>query len=268
MSEPAPQSNENPLSAVTTSAAPRPRLSQVLLGAFIVWQLFFLLALNYTQLLVGPAGTNPVAPDSVADHAAVAVRDFTARWAQLTGENQSWWLFAYVRPESVFPLVELRCQGQSGAPYVLRGLFDPADPSWYFHPPGSSDRLFHYEMNVMLAYDPWNEKRLAEEPVVYQKEYLARARDKWKPVLAYLQWRVQLYQQQHPEIPPVTEVVLLQRTYATVGPDEQPFRRPLGVNKPLFRWRPGSPPPADCAPLDVYDPVEKRFVPLLLKDAS
>lgn len=243
-----------------------PRWPQVLLGVFIVWQLFFIFALNYTQLMLGPAD-GPLldkpdgAPPDAVDRAADLVRNVTQRWANLTGQYQSWWLFAVTPHDSTFPHVELRWQEPGRAPVHLDALQEPVDTASYFRLPGGSDRLFHYEMNVEITYRPYDEQFMKTP-----QRYLQRAQERWPAVLAYLKWRLGQWQAEHPEAPPPSEVVLFSRSYTTPPPGAA-WERTAPVNRDVFRWRPGAVPAAGFAPLEVYDPRRKGFVPLALGDS-
>jgi hypothetical protein len=245
-----------------------------LLGAFICWQLFFLFALNYTQLRYGPAGT----PDSVRakdresrppdlfEEASLDVQAITQRWAQLTGQYQAWWLFAVPLKDATFPLVELHWQDEQKYPTVrIHAFEEPSDPAAYFHAP-AGDRLLHYEMNLALVYNPWDPKELASEPDFYLAICMDRARDRWQPVLAYVQWRLRLYQREHPDAPLPTEVRLYNSVYST-PPLGASWRRPAALDYPIFRWRPDTVPERGFAPLEVFDPRKKDFIGLALEDS-
>lgn len=247
----------------------RPRLSQVLLGVFILWQLFFVLALNYTQIMLGPADQPLVrlpdeGPPGLVERAADLVRRVTQHWAQLTGQYQSWWLFAFAPHDSNFPLVELRWDDLARAPVRLHAFQEPTDPAAYFRAPNGGDRLFHYEMNVEITYKPWS--RDPDKPVTDFDlgRWLERARHRWPAVCAYLRWRLELWQQENPGTPPPTEIRLYSRSYPTPPPGTTPWQRAAPKDRPIFRWRPGVPPAPGCAPLDVFDPRKNDFVPLTL----
>src|ERR1700722_17957264 len=78
-------------------ARPRPSLPQLLLGAFVVWQLVFLLADNAAPLLPGPAREVIGAAPSA--------------WEILTGKGQQWSLFApQVPAKALFLVVEAQAQ--------------------------------------------------------------------------------------------------------------------------------------------------------------
>jgi hypothetical protein len=104
----------------------RPGNAQILLGAFIVWQLFFLFAANVFRLLTEardnpehfPQDTVPVvekvAPGFLKKEGQVhdlveVITGLTKRWEQLTGQPQQWSLFAPgISSEATFVAVEFR----------------------------------------------------------------------------------------------------------------------------------------------------------------
>jgi hypothetical protein len=249
----------------------RPTLAQVLLGLFILWQLFFLFASNYLMIALPdrsffsaaeraaslPEGAAP-APEGAGLRAAGVVQDATTRWAQLTGQGQSWWLFAGYPRESVFPAIELRW-ADGRRPVRVHSSLEPMDPERYWHPPGSGDRLFHYELNVSAVYRPWDSQRLQEDPDRYQRINLARVRDDWRPVVAYLAWRLRKYMAEHPDAPPPDEVILLARVYETPPPGDGAWKWPIADSRPLFRWRPATPTAPGQVPIEVFDPLTRQF---------
>src|SRR5437868_5393495 len=97
----------------------RPTLAQVVLGLFVVWQLFFLGAANVIGLLsqggkeegeVSDCRVPPI-PErgDLVQTATHLVGGLTGHWAKWTGQIQAWWLFAPEVPEqATFPVVELR----------------------------------------------------------------------------------------------------------------------------------------------------------------
>jgi hypothetical protein len=100
---------------------PGPTNSQVLLGLFIVWQLFFLVASNFIKLadsarddLKDNAVVDAVAPGWTEKKGHVhdaeeVVSGVTTRWAQLTGQPQNWSLFSPRVADAIpFLGVELR----------------------------------------------------------------------------------------------------------------------------------------------------------------
>lgn len=231
---------------------PRPTLGQVLLGVFIVWQLFYMAGYN---LLLFRSHTKPPLDQSQAsfllrkaDAAEKFALDALVDWGELTGQTQGWWMFAMTLPESTFPLVELR--GPNGI-QTSPSAFDPGDSAEYFRSFGGSDRLFHYEMNL-TGYNPWREKKLDRE----------ETRKRARPAHAYLRWRLKQFQHEHPGTPVPDEIILYRRDYPIPPQTARGTSRPRPIDRPLFRWRPGNETPEDYLPVEAYDPSVQRFVPL------
>src|SRR5262245_21287323 len=127
----------------------RPGIAQYVLGAFVCWQLLFVLVFNYLQVRLGPIEVRGLVqqdeePGSL-ERAALAVQDVDYRWAELTGQYQCWWLFALPLRDSTFPLVELRWDDPSRPPVQLPAFQEPTDPARFFRPPDANHRRFHYD---------------------------------------------------------------------------------------------------------------------------
>jgi hypothetical protein len=254
----------------------RPGLAPCLLGAFICWQLFFMITYNYLQLLNGPMEDRRVRdrePQGIAAKATLALQKAEYRWADLTGQYQAWWLFALPPHESLFPLIELRWSDPELAPVRLHAVQEPADPSRYFRLPDTDDRLFHYENRCAVVYNPWNQQLQTEDQVAscliggvgsvryarYVDDQLSTARGGWwRPALAYMRWRLHLWESDHPDTPRPDEVWLYCRAYPTPG-QEGSWTRPAPQDRLLARWRTGWQPPEGDAPLEVFDPRSAAF---------
>src|SRR5262249_20264252 len=92
-----------------------------------------------------------------------------------------------------------------------------------------------------------------------------RVRRQWRSTRAYLRWYVQQFQKEHPELSPPKQAVLLIRIYRTPEPG-QPKVWSGPVEQPLARWLLDASPRPGVLPIEVFDPVERRFVTLTEKD--
>jgi hypothetical protein len=291
---------------LATDASSAPTGAQVVLGVFILGQLAFLLAANVLELLQAAreelppevaAVVEPIAPGWANEAGHIhdvidLVRRLTKRWSQLTGQPQSWSLFApNAGHNSTFVAVELRWdpspplalqvakhlaplafQYLSGsallyvpgdvpappAPVVLLSENEAADINRYFR--WGRFRLRRFEGNLDLALDI----RPGETP--------AQARERWRDKIrehaavdgdameAYVRWRWRHYQQLHPgQVAP--QLVLLVRRYAIVPPGEgPPFWTGPHVT-PLARWQPQAAGAPGDRPVEVYNPVTSQFEP-------
>src|SRR5438105_4690212 len=212
-------------------AAPpgRPTVARYLLGLFVIWQFAFLFASNIVAFFphgdpedgelsdsrtASARGTDSSPAQKLID----ATSFLTDRWAHMTGQVQAWWLFAPgFPPQATFPVVELRWDdpdspGQSHSsepvpsPVRIHSVLEPADPSSYIRPPGSFDRLFHYEVRFGLLLTAWDEQ--TKDDKLYREWEDAvqdRVRRQWRSMRAYLRWRVRQFQESRPELPPPTQ---------------------------------------------------------------
>jgi hypothetical protein len=256
--------------------APRPTLRQVLLGLFVVWQLIFLLGANVLEFIPH----RPVERDELTDfresnHLSSQSRGLlgwvaapTDLWAEATGQYQVWWLFApHVPTQATFLAVDLRWDDDSAlapvassatpAPVRLLSDLEPADPAVYFRWPGSRERQFHYEVRLALHYLFWDEQEAASQIEDWKPFIRCRVTRQWRSLRAYLRWQLQAFQREHPELPSPRQAVLSVRLYH-IPPAGQ--RLPIGpVEVPLARWWIHEDGPADCLPIEVYDPFARRF---------
>jgi len=265
-------------------------ICRVLLGLFVVWQLFFLAAANLVPFVphgsppegeLSDARTNPELPDmhGPAQQAINVVASSAECWARATGQVQAWWLFAPTFPdESTFPAVELRwdapadswgsAPSKTGPPPVhLGSVIEPLDPKHYFHVPGSFDRLFHYEIRLGLIFWGWSEQSLKEHPDLWQQAVEKRVRHQAKSIRAYLRWRIAAYRAEHPELPPPKQAILFVRLYKT-PPAGQELQWQGPFELPLARWLPDQDSSPGTLFVQVCDPVTGRFKSLPSQDVT
>jgi hypothetical protein len=259
----------------------RPTPAGVLLGLFICWQLVFLGAANFLAIL--PHGTPeegelsdsrgraaPAESHGAVQHVLNEVVGLAEGWGYLTGQVQAWWLFSPDFPaQATFPTVELRWDEEAdskpsfsgGEPRPVRvySILEPENPFCYFRPPSSLDRLFHYESRLGLILTGWNQSSVREYPDLWRWAIADRVRRQWKSIRAYLRWRVNRFQAEHPELPPPKQAVLLMRIYPTLKPDQSASSWLGPAEQVLARWRPGATESADWLPVEMCDPVTGRF---------
>jgi hypothetical protein len=266
----------------------RPSIAQVLLGLFVVWQLLFLFAANLvafvphgepeegelsdTRVIPAPKNAGPV------QESINLVGAITHDWEQLTGQVQVWSLFAPEVPDQApFAMVELRWDDPRGpadhltvptpyAPVRLRSYFEPEDLRNYFRIPSSFDRLFHYEVRLGLIYVKWNEQSLHEIPETWRSVIEDRVRRQWRSIRAFLRLRSNQFLQQHPELPPPRQVLLIIRLYRAPGYGQDPVSWSGPYDLPLARWLPESD-SSDSLPVEMCDPVTGVFISLQPKQA-
>ncbi len=242
------------------------------LGLFVAGQLLFLLTSNLLSVedavraaLQKSPPAQRVAPDlfdgTGRAHAGLrAVERLTRRWEELTGQAQSWQLFAPDVADVVpFVAVELRWDGDRLPPVLLLSENEPADPRRFFRL--GHFRLRRYESTIDVAPLPGKpfEPRGEEWAALVERA----TREGAEAMRAYLRWRLAAFRRECPDLPPPTQAVLLVRLYRIPPP---PGPRPwdweyLGQH-PVACWLPGVPVPPGFLPVETYDPAGDTFVRL------
>ncbi|MBX9678585.1 MAG: hypothetical protein K2X38_07455 [Gemmataceae bacterium] len=249
--------------AAEPNDARKPKSS--LLGFFVVLQIGFLAVSNGIGWLQDVREEmNPAVKDAVKKVASDwpskegplwetthAAHDLTRRYAEVTGQFQTWCLFApSIGRECVFLSLELNFA--DGRKQVrLRSDNEPPNPTSYLRV--GNFRLRRIENNLTLTLREWEgetdedkKKRWASKI----KEFI----DEYERILAaYLRWRVNAWQVEHPGEPNPATITLMMRRYHVNDVDherywEGPFEVPVGV----FGLESG-------AFIERYDPVVGRL---------
>ena len=263
-----------------------PTNAQYFLGLFVLWQLFFLLAHNFTNVAKDVQDNDDYLPESwqhwlnrespqwlrnwyrkeghVNDACEVA-RGLAKRLAELTNEPQGWSLFAPdIGKEITFVAVELRWDDdEAGAdrgpvmpyePELLLSDNEPADPNRFFR--WGQFRLRKYESNLDVVLRVKKDEPLAEAVDRWRDRIREKVAKEWDTTLAYLKWRCREYMARHPRRPWPSQVILLVRRYHVPAPEERRgFVWDAPHTVPLARWRPGVQLGADYYPVERYNPV-------------
>ncbi|MBN9122500.1 MAG: hypothetical protein J0I06_25705 [Planctomycetes bacterium] len=195
-------------------------------------------------------------------YASEAVGDGFAFWSEVTGLDQGWNMFTPdFPPHTVVPVAELHFADGPAARVASR--FDPPDPDrprmrW----PLVHDREFNYEANIAMIGWHADDATIAAKPEVWSK-LPDRVRDNHELISHWLAWKMRRYRAAHPDAPEPVEVVMVFRYIPTRLPGEAPDapRRPT-PERPFAKWFPGRSHEPGLLPLEGYDPVAKRFVPL------
>lgn len=227
--------------------ARRPTFRQVILGLFVTGQLLFILLANYLFFVPqrDPTPEERVRyPDGLPTS---GIRLALGKWEQVTGQTQYWALFHAIGKEARFAAVRLD-DGRT-----LPSVFDPEDTEHYFRPPGGSDRLYHFEANLLLLDARWDQPGREADAELFHNTKVKWLRRNWRAVQAWCEWQIRRSKAQ-----PGLEVILLSRFYKNPGENGN---RPAPEEHPLVRWRPGQAAP-DCLPLELYDPSRHAFVPV------
>jgi hypothetical protein len=299
-------------SATTPTSEYSPR--QVVLGIFVVGQLAFLVLSNLIGLYQDAQPRLDPQIAAVVDrilpgystkqgHAWMLVDEASTplrRWAQLTGQDQSWSLFAPgVAKVTGFPAVQFVWdEVPTSAAVVARPLSllaatnplevaaldlaresvsTPAHPEELFlsdNEPLDRQHFFRvgkfrtrrYESNLI----PYLTQRQGDSGDKAETE--AEARERWvgyirdhvndngDQMLAYVKWRLAVWQQQHPDRPAPRQVILVERTYTILPPEDatgEVWEGPRTL--PLMRWQPQAAWQGGYRPIERYNPVTQQF---------
>lgn len=252
------------------------RVAGLLLGLFVLGQIFFLLSANLLRMLEDAKPSlkevdqvRQTLPDWSNDegrlHAALTTLSHAdRRWGELTAQPQSWSLFAPSVFEHIpFPAVLLRWSEEqraipeeAPAEQLLLSENEPSDRHRYFR--YGQFRLRRYEGNVGLVLP---QGATADSLRGKIEKHL---RDEWDGILAYLHWRRAVFQRAHPELPPPREVILLMSTYRIPPPPgPEPWDWQVLERQPVARWLPDAESDPKYLPLEMYNPVMNRFERLL-----
>ena len=260
-----------------TAPAPKAGILPWLVGAFALWQVVFPVLANLWEFI--PRRPTP------ADHypelsttqrwgrftnvegiqrASEIPGDAFTFWGEVTGQEQGWNMFTPdFPPHTVVPIAELHFAGGTTARVPSR--FAPDDPDrpgmrW----PLVHDREFNYEANITMLGWHADEATVAKKPEVWSK-LPDRVRDNHELISHWLAWKMRTYLKANPGTPEPVEVVMIFRYIPTRLPNEATDapRRPT-FERPFAKWYPSGPRAPGLLPLEGYDPVAKRFVPLKL----
>lgn len=252
--------------------------ARVLLGLFILWQVVFLWASFFVKveqsLREDAASQWPFLSDRFpavlkgedAFHRSVTKVHTSGlkRYAQATAQVQSWALFApSVAEEFSFAVVEIRWDDdhlESGsaetyafAPLLLPGVNEPEDINSFIR--YQHFRIRRYEMQIAPTptrtdgvFDPKSER--------WRNRIVSAVDDDGDNMQAYLRWRWREYQQQHPALPPPTQIILHIRGYGIPAP---PGPSPWSFDSyglyPVARWLPWKADQTGTKALERYNPL-------------
>lgn len=245
---------------------------QILLGVFILGQLFFLFSSNLVGFLrdVRPEMTTaqrniaealaPGWPDGkghawmILDHLAKADRV----WAELTGQTQTWSLFApTIGRECVFPALELSWQDDQApaprAPELVLSDNEPVNPKDYFR--AGNFRLRRYECNLVPALVPFTDETPAQTNARWRDAIRAHVADYAQTIRGYLRWRLDQIMSRRPGWALPRQVILIARRYHINDYAAAPPYWDGPFTVPLARWQTREKRDA----LEWYDPVDKSF---------
>lgn len=267
------------------------------LGLFVLWQFLFLIGLNlcqvgqhYIQHVPGVAETFPsLSREDAAGHRRlVKFEQIATRWVELTGQVQSWELFApNVWYDIPFVAVELRwdepANGSRAAAGLVAALAErqslSATSAWLAAaPPAPVYLLSDNEPRDIHHYFRLGHFRLRRLEGQIDKDFFVPPgktpedmTDKWRLEVfdrvraqsaimrAYLEWRWNRYFVEHPDCATPKQVILHVRLYRIPPPDTTPWTWEGPEDRPLARWRPHVRYIPGKPQVEVYDLIAERF---------
>jgi hypothetical protein len=259
--------------------------ARMLLGLFVLWQMVFLPAYNgldqteairkglsqerrqggtWWQVVTCVPGLEPLVEEWLnksANHDDKGrignllreQRRVVQWWAQTTGQEQGWGLFAPNAVDySAFPSLELRWDDpqQRHAPHelvVLASDNQPRDRRRYLRFGGSRLRRIDAQFEMDTA-------ELSEQQL---KGLVSEESER---IRAFLRWRLAHLRREHPDLPPPTQVILRVQTFGIPDPPgPRPWDWVENEPLPLARWLLQKNNEKENTELEYYDPTEKRF---------
>jgi hypothetical protein len=272
-------------------------LFRVGLGLFVLWQVIFLIGLNlcqvgrhYIEYVPGMAETFPslASPDTAARQRLATFEQVATRWLELTGQVQSWELFApNVWYDIPFVAVELRwdeapngARSAAGLVATLAGMQPlPAASAWIAAAPSASVYLLsdneprdihHYfrmgrfrlrrlEGQIDKDFYVPPDKTAEDMTDQWRREVFDRVRSQSAVMRVYLEWRWNRYHAEHPDCATPKQVILHVRLYRIPPPDTAPWVWEGPEDRPLARWRPHVRYVPGRPQVEVYDLIAERF---------
>ncbi len=232
---------------------------RVLAGVFVLWQLVFLVTANFTNFLEGEGRLND--PQSRPVNVMLNLQRLMHTWSDATLQRESWGLFRAVPTKSVFPAVELTWSDSlhREEKVLLRSFEEPDDPEHFLQLNPLHDRLHNHEAWLTLIYDAWEERAAIADSAQREESLRDLIRAWYRPLWAYLQWRIEQHRLEHPAAPTPTEAILLWRMYPTPSPGE-PGPPGAPIRREVARWRAGRQLDSAGIPLEVFDPQGKCYI--------
>ena len=255
--------------------AAKPGIIPWLVGLFALWQIVFPVLANLFEFLPRrptPADHYPELSTTQrwgrftdiepVQRASETAGDAFAFYGEVSGQEQGWNMFTPdFPPHTVVPVAEFHFADGTTARVPSR--FSPADPDkprarW----PLIHDREFNYEANITMMGWHADTETVAARPDVWQR-LPDRVRDNHELVTHGLGWKMRQHRAANPDTPAPTEVVMVFRYIPTRLPNDPGGapRKPT-FERPFARWFPNGPRAPGHLPLEGYDPVAGRFVPL------
>jgi len=265
------------MDATTT---PLRRLASIAMGLFALWQMFFLIAANFVDLVPRRVrDSSPLRLDPLQEigtftsfaplqTAVDRLGDIIDSYGEFTGQDQTWPLFAPgFPPHSTFGAIEVKFA--DGTRETILSIYEPAD---YNHAPYRlpffNVRRYNLEYQFIPAVMQHTDEALRDQASVIRDQTFMAYRYYQPALVPWLKWRAGEHVKAHPEHGEPVEIIYKARYVPTPLPSEPKVWNKPVRERPLARWRnPAQATPEGQLPLEVYDIATNRWV-TLLKDGG
>jgi hypothetical protein len=109
-------------------------------------------------------------------------------------------------------------------------------------------------LNIRPAADESEQETRERQARIIKNAFRRQSDTMW----AYMNWQWRRFHEAHPDCPLPVQVILVNRCYG-IGPPQEQGKLSGPYAQPIARWLPQAPRPQGGRPVEVYDPVRKRF---------
>jgi hypothetical protein len=242
------------------------RVSQVCLGLFILWQVFFLTGNNILQFI---QDTNELEDEETVRLLSWLTLNLPKEkgpgkqllqtlvcWEEATGQEQSWCLFAPDLDER-FRFLHVQFHWPDGRPpVVFPSSNEPRDLARFFR--WGRLRLRKYEAHVGVTYSIGEGETLEDARRRWRRlnQRLAHKQADHLPCYLLSRWRD--YQAQHPDCPTPGEIQLHVVSWEIPPPGSDPWfwKGPMHMTFARLRLNPDG---SRNGPVQPYNPLTRKF---------
>jgi hypothetical protein len=242
------------------------RISQVCLGLFILWQVVFIVGNSLLQMIRDGREIQNENTRNLLSHLTLdlpmdkgpgyQVLKVFQRWAEVTGQEQGWSLFAPgIGDQARFLHVVLHWD-DGRKPVVLPGPTEPADLKAFFR--WGHSRLRKYESYLGTSFDLGEEENQEQANTRWQKKM---QREVWRQsdyMPGYLLFRWRIYQKEHRDCPPPAQIQVHVVNWQIPPPGTDPWfwQKPITVPFARIRLKDDG---SINGNVQAYNPVSKQF---------
>ena len=231
--------------SLTPSATERWGISQVCLGLFILWQVFFIVGNSLLQMIRDGRDMEIEGAVSLLSYLTLDLPKEEGpgyqtwrvlyRWGEVTGQAQGWSLFAPgVEDQSRFLHVALYWD-DGRKPVVLPSPTEPADLKRFFR--WGHSRLRKYESYLGAYLSVEENETLEQARKRWQRRIQRRVGQQSDTLPGYLLFRWRTYQQEHPDCRVPAQIQMHVVTWKIPPPGTDPWFWQRSITLPYARIR-------------------------------